>query len=200
MIEREIPAVIGMQFEITDRAAIVFASEFYSALADGLPVDSSVAEARKAIYADRNDIEWGTPVLFMRVADGRLFDVAEHASIRVAVTTPVEARVPEPEPGEEPMAHPAIETEPRTADPPRELEPTEAGLAGPEPDVLVPEPQGQVISGPATPNVPSPVPSPRRGGCCRGDIGRTCLAHPCHCSRRIGFTVGSRVWTVVVAR
>ena len=53
LIEREIPAVIGMQFEITDRAAIVFAGEFYSALADGLPVDSSVAEARKAIYADR---------------------------------------------------------------------------------------------------------------------------------------------------
>ena len=39
LIEREIPAVIGMQFEITDRAAIVFAAEFYSALADGLPVE-----------------------------------------------------------------------------------------------------------------------------------------------------------------
>jgi CHAT domain len=84
LIEREIPAVIGMQFEITDRAAIVFAGEFYSALADGLPVDSSVAEARKAIYADENDIEWGTPVLFMRVADGRLFDVQAHAPIRAA--------------------------------------------------------------------------------------------------------------------
>jgi len=88
LIEREIPAVIGMQFEITDRAAIVFAGEFYSALADGLPVDSSVAEARKAIYADQNDIEWGTPVLFMRVADGRLFDVQAHAPVRP----------PEPEP------------------------------------------------------------------------------------------------------
>ena len=84
LIEREIPAVIGMQFEITDRAAIVFAGEFYSALADGLPVDSSVAEARKAIYADQNDIEWGTPVLFMRVADGRLFDVQSHPPIRPA--------------------------------------------------------------------------------------------------------------------
>ena len=41
--------------------------EFYAALADGYPVDSSVAEARKAIYADENDIEWATPVLFMRV-------------------------------------------------------------------------------------------------------------------------------------
>ena len=89
LIEREIPAVIGMQFEITDRAAIVFAGEFYSALADGLPVDSSVAEARKAIYADENDIEWGTPVLFMRVADGRLFDVQAHAPLRAPTSEPV---------------------------------------------------------------------------------------------------------------
>ncbi len=92
LIEREIPAVIGMQFEITDRAAIVFAAEFYSVLADGLPVDFSVAEARKAIYADQNDIEWGTPVLFMRVADGRLFDVQPHPPVRP----------PEPGPGAEP--------------------------------------------------------------------------------------------------
>ena len=83
LIEHEIPAVIGMQFEITDRAAIVFGGEFYAAIADGLPVDSSVAEARKAIYADQNDIEWATPVLFMRVADGKLFDVKAHAPMRV---------------------------------------------------------------------------------------------------------------------
>jgi hypothetical protein len=100
LIEREIPAVIGMQFEITDRAAIVFAGEFYAALADGLPVDSSVAEARKAIYADENDIEWGTPVLFMRVADGRLFDVQAHAPLRAptpepAIAAPDEVRAAE---------------------------------------------------------------------------------------------------------
>ena len=41
LIELEIPAVIGMQFEITDRAAIVFGGEFYSALADGLAVDAA---------------------------------------------------------------------------------------------------------------------------------------------------------------
>src|SRR3954451_11025375 len=87
-----------MQFEITDRAAIVFAGEFYSALADGLPVDSSVAEARKAIYADQNDIEWATPVLFMRVADGRLFDVQAHAPIRTTDAAPPFAAVAVPQP------------------------------------------------------------------------------------------------------
>ena len=75
LIEHEIPAVIGMQFEITDRAAILFSGEFYAALADGRAVDESVSQARMAIFADNNDIEWGTPVLFMRVTDGRLFEV-----------------------------------------------------------------------------------------------------------------------------
>jgi hypothetical protein len=64
-----------MQFEMTDRAMITFASQFYSALAAGQPVDAATAEARKAIYADGNDVEWATPVLFSRVLDGRLFDL-----------------------------------------------------------------------------------------------------------------------------
>ena len=75
LVQHELPAVIAMQFEITDRAAIIFAEEFYAALVDGLPVDAALAETRKAIYADGNDIEWGTPVLFMRVRDGRLFEL-----------------------------------------------------------------------------------------------------------------------------
>ena len=69
-----------MQFPITDKAAIRFSREFYRALADGLPVDASMAEARKAMYAsDPENVEWGTPVLFMRVADGRVFELERTA-------------------------------------------------------------------------------------------------------------------------
>jgi len=77
LVKSEIPCVIAMQFEITDDAAILFAGGFYSALARGAPVDAALAAARKAIWANYNDIEWGTPVLFMRVPDGRIFDVAQ---------------------------------------------------------------------------------------------------------------------------
>ena len=85
LIQREIPAVIAMQFEITDRAAIIFAGEFYAVLAEGQPVDSAVTHARLMVFADQNDVEWGTPVLFMRVADGRLFNVADAPALpRVA--------------------------------------------------------------------------------------------------------------------
>jgi tetratricopeptide (TPR) repeat protein/cell division septation protein DedD len=75
LVQQGIPAVIAMQFEITDEAAITLAHEFYSALADGYPVDAALAEARKAIFAQDNDVEWGTPVLYMRAPDGRVFDI-----------------------------------------------------------------------------------------------------------------------------
>lgn len=76
LVRRGIPAVLAMQYEITDRAAIEFARTFYESLADGYPVDGAVAEARKAVsLAVTNTIEWGTPVLFMRTVDGVVFDL-----------------------------------------------------------------------------------------------------------------------------
>jgi len=76
LLRRGIPAVLAMQYMITDRAAIEFSTAFYEALADGLPVDAAVNEARKSIslYVT-NSLEWGVPVLFMRSPDGVLFRV-----------------------------------------------------------------------------------------------------------------------------
>jgi hypothetical protein len=72
-----------MQFEISDGAAIEFAHAFYAALANGMPVDAAVAEARKAIsLALPNTVEWGTPVLFLRAPDGKIFQVAQAAGIK----------------------------------------------------------------------------------------------------------------------
>jgi hypothetical protein len=79
LVQQGVPAVIAMQFEITDQAAITFAEEFYAAVGDGHPVDAAVADARKAIFASGNDIEWGTPVLYLRAPDGQLFSVNRHA-------------------------------------------------------------------------------------------------------------------------
>jgi formylglycine-generating enzyme required for sulfatase activity/tetratricopeptide (TPR) repeat protein len=73
LVQQGLSAVIAMQFQFTDEAAITFAREFYSAIADGYPVDASLAEARKAIFSRGNDVEWGTPVLYMRAPDGQIF-------------------------------------------------------------------------------------------------------------------------------
>lgn len=72
-----IPAVVAMQEEVTDGAAILFARELYRALARGEPVDTAVVRGRLrlAVETQTPRIEWGTPTLYMRSDDGRLFDV-----------------------------------------------------------------------------------------------------------------------------
>jgi hypothetical protein len=75
LVRRGIPAVIAMQFKISDSASLVFSREFYTVLADGYPIDAAVAEARRAIYFAGNEWEWATPVLLMRTPDGVIFDV-----------------------------------------------------------------------------------------------------------------------------
>jgi hypothetical protein len=113
VVHQGIPAVVGMQFEITDQAAIIFSREFYGAIAEGFPVDAALAEARKAIYLAPNDVEWGTPVLYMRSPDGILFELSKTPATEIAHP-----------PGEKPES-----SEPRPAEPPRH-EPT---LPKPEP-------------------------------------------------------------------
>lgn len=76
LMRRGLPAVVAMQYAITDRAAIEFAQTFYESLADGLPVDAAVSEARKAISVNiANSLEWGTPVLHLRAPEGQLFEL-----------------------------------------------------------------------------------------------------------------------------
>jgi CHAT domain-containing protein len=74
LIRYEIPAVIAMQFKISDSAAIAFTGGFYEALAQGNPVDAAMLNARLAIFTEKNSVEWGTPVLYLRAPDGRIFD------------------------------------------------------------------------------------------------------------------------------
>jgi len=81
LVRRGLPAVLAMQYEITDRAAITLAKVFYEALAEGTPVDMAVSEARKTIsVAAGTTVEWGTPVLYMRSPDGVLFDLIKKPS------------------------------------------------------------------------------------------------------------------------
>ena len=64
-----VPAVVAMQFPISDDAAIAFSETFYQRIVSGDPVDKAVTEARKRLRT-----EWATPVLFLQSEDGRLFE------------------------------------------------------------------------------------------------------------------------------
>jgi uncharacterized protein YraI len=104
LVRRGMPAVLAMQYEITDQAAIVLARAFYEALADNMPVDAAVAEARKAVsFAVNNTVEWGTPVLTMRATDGVLFEV-----IKQEIAAPAQAAVPTAVEPAEPAAEPVL--------------------------------------------------------------------------------------------
>jgi GTPase SAR1 family protein len=120
LIEHEVPAVVGMQFEITDEAAIIFARSFYEGIADNLPVDGAVTRARTELFAYDNNLEWATPVLFMRAKDGRIFDMKAGTDERAR-------REPRREPtGERRMEKPAV----TAIEPPPELESAETNGKG----------------------------------------------------------------------
>lgn len=97
LVRRGVPAVVAMQYEISDTAAIEFSRSLYEAIADGMPVDAAVAEARKAIsMSARHSVEWGTPVLYMRSPTGELFKIDGTTTSQARATgtyrTPVAAQ------------------------------------------------------------------------------------------------------------
>lgn len=100
LARRGIPAVLAMQYAISDHAAIEFTRVFYEALAAGIPVDAAVSEARTAIsVGGRHTLEWGTPVLYSRAPDGVLFNVPKPSysgQIQLPTSPPLPANPPSP--------------------------------------------------------------------------------------------------------
>ena len=97
LVRSGIPAVVAMQFPITDSAAIHLSSGIYTSLANNQPIDAAVAAARKRMMLG-SKLEWGIPVLYMRSPDGHLFDVG--------------ATPPAPQPTPAPAAEPSRSDEP----------------------------------------------------------------------------------------
>jgi hypothetical protein len=89
LVRQGLPAVIAMQFAVSSEAAVMLARAFCDAVADGYPVDAALAEARKTLCTQGNCDEWGTPVLYMRAPDGRLFDLQAVAQ-ETDVTEPLQ--------------------------------------------------------------------------------------------------------------
>jgi len=97
LVQQGIPCVVAMQFEISDASAIQFSNAFYEGVASGHPVDQAVAQGRLAIFSEVSDLEWATPVLYLRSPDARIFapsprsgviKAAQPAPIPVATKTP----------------------------------------------------------------------------------------------------------------
>jgi hypothetical protein len=66
-----IPAVVGMQFAISDRAAITFSSAFYRRMAAGDSIETATTEGRQAlaIMDSPTPNQWVTPVVFISTGE-----------------------------------------------------------------------------------------------------------------------------------
>jgi hypothetical protein len=88
LIRYGVPAVVGMQFPISDDAAIQFARAFYDQLGDNRSLEYAVTFARKKMA--QKSPEWGVPVLYSRARSGRLFTVSPSS----AASTPAPGPLP----------------------------------------------------------------------------------------------------------
>ncbi len=83
-----VPAIVSMQYAISDRAALEFSRAFYDQLSDGIPVETAVSIARQSIKMALGDtVEWGTPVLHLRAVDGLLFEVDDSSSLGLSAAS-----------------------------------------------------------------------------------------------------------------
>ncbi len=98
LVQQGVPAVVAMQFPVSDAAAVTLSREFYRALAGGYPVDAALSEARKAVLGQTGSPEWATPVLFSRSDDNRLIDLplTKNGSMRQASLQALVPPPPEP--------------------------------------------------------------------------------------------------------
>lgn len=87
LVAEGVPAVIAMQDALEFNAAQHFSQRLYAELISHGEIDCAINAARRELY-DRRRVtarsnrpemvgprQWGVPVLFMRLPDGRLFDV-----------------------------------------------------------------------------------------------------------------------------
>ncbi|MFO0798475.1 MAG: GNAT family N-acetyltransferase [Gemmataceae bacterium] len=138
LVREGVAAVVAMQYEISDKAAVKFSERFYQALADGLPVDAAVLHGRRAVAMSvRNSVEWGTPVLYTQCADGVLFGITPEAVAPLPVAPP---------------------PRPVVASPPAPPAPQPAAAPGPQPGPP-PAPPVIEIAAPPPPVVPAPQPA-----------------------------------------
>ncbi|HET6667447.1 MAG TPA: CHAT domain-containing protein [Intrasporangium sp.] len=115
LVEQGIPAVVAMQFPISDVAARTFSRRLYDSVAAGRSVDLGVTLGRQSVLAI-SETEWATPVLYLRVSDGVLFELE---------AGPVDRILPDPEPGSATWSDivPVVVSEPEPEPPPELVAP-----------------------------------------------------------------------------
>jgi hypothetical protein len=88
IVRAGIPAVVAMQYPLTDAAALTFARAFYRQLCSGEnagQVDVATTYARNMLAVMHpNDANFASPVLYSHAANGVIFTLSQHATARTS--------------------------------------------------------------------------------------------------------------------
>lgn len=74
LVRRGTPAVVALQLAPSTPAALTFADNFYTAIADYTGIDEAMLETRRAMLQAEPGATWGVPTLLIRTPDGHLFE------------------------------------------------------------------------------------------------------------------------------
>lgn len=78
LVKLGIPAVVAMQYRVSDAAAVIFSSALYGAMVSGLAgvLAEAVAAARLELLLRGFSTDWVAPVVFLQATDAQLFDTS----------------------------------------------------------------------------------------------------------------------------
>ena len=74
LTQTKLLAVVGMQYPIRDKTSALFSTTFYRELLKTQPLDYAISQARYSIWNELCRRDWAAPVLYMRVADGMIYE------------------------------------------------------------------------------------------------------------------------------
>ncbi|HEX3759923.1 MAG TPA: protein kinase [Kofleriaceae bacterium] len=92
LLKAGVRSVVAMQHAVLDASAIAFAAAFYRSLALGGSLDEAARNGRIAIFDRGDGFGWGTPVLYLCVADGRVFPEAGQVEAHRSVLQELDER------------------------------------------------------------------------------------------------------------
>jgi len=76
LIRKGVPAVLAMQYPMPTKEMVGFTNELYAHLADGVPIEEAVQQARASFFTKPgpDDRLFGAPVLYLQAPDGHLVE------------------------------------------------------------------------------------------------------------------------------
>ncbi len=78
LVRLGLPAVVAMQYALSDAAAVAFGSALYRGIVGRSRgrLEEAISDARLSVMVSGHDADWASPVLYLSAPDSRIFDLS----------------------------------------------------------------------------------------------------------------------------